>query len=70
MDSRTKKEKIKSHLERGYSITQRDAISLYNAYRLSAVIWDLVHYDNMNIKNLRKSGHAKYKLVPDGELAL
>lgn len=66
----SKKERIKRWLMQGRPITQRDAIELFNSYRLSAIIHDLRHDDGMNIHNLRKSGHAIYKLIPDGELAL
>ena len=69
-NKRTKKDKIRSYLEQGHSLTQRDAIKFFNSYRLSAVVWDLINIENMNIKNIRKSGHAEYKLIPDGELAL
>ena len=41
MAKRTKKQRIKEHLEAGNVITQRDAISLFNHYRLAAVIFEL-----------------------------
>tara|TARA_R100001086_G_scaffold24426_5_gene11522 strand:+ start:431 stop:745 length:315 start_codon:yes stop_codon:yes gene_type:complete len=41
MPKKTKKQKIKEHLESGKKITPREAIVLYNHYRLAAVIFEL-----------------------------
>tara|TARA_R100000278_G_scaffold53643_2_gene44916 strand:- start:839 stop:1048 length:210 start_codon:yes stop_codon:yes gene_type:complete len=69
MKKPTKKSQIKSWLESGRTITPRDAIQKFNSYRLSAIVHDLKQ-EGMNIHNIRKSGHAEYKLIPVGELAL
>ena len=46
------------------SITQKDAIDLFNAYRLSAIIHDLKHKDGYDIttKLEGKSNHGRYTL--------
>tara|TARA_B100001939_G_scaffold114803_1_gene99288 strand:+ start:877 stop:1194 length:318 start_codon:yes stop_codon:yes gene_type:complete len=68
---KTKKQKIKEHLELGNGITQKDAIELFNAYRLSAVIFDLKR-DGMKIETIDKSHvnadgqnirFAEYKMI-------
>lgn len=51
---KSKKQKIKEHLEYGNGITQKDAIELFNAYRLSAVIFDLKD-EGMKIETIDKS---------------
>lgn len=45
----TKTEKVKNHLIEYKKITSWDAIQLYNATRLSAIIYNLRHIYNMNI---------------------
>ena len=68
---KTKKQKIKEHLEMGNGITQKDAIELFNAYRLSAIIFDLKK-DGLKIETIDKSHtntdgqsirFAEYKMV-------
>ncbi len=68
---KTKKQKIKEHLELGNGITQKDAIELFNAYRLSAIIFDLKK-DGMKIETIDKSHtnmdnqsirFAEYKMI-------
>ena len=46
------------------SITQKDAIDLFHAYRLSAIIYDLKHKDGYDIttKLEGKSKHGRYTL--------
>ena len=51
---KTKKQKIKEHLELGNGITQKDAIELFNAYRLSAIIFDLKK-DGLKIETIDKT---------------
>tara|TARA_R100000655_G_scaffold81427_1_gene120929 strand:+ start:465 stop:689 length:225 start_codon:yes stop_codon:yes gene_type:complete len=65
----SKKERIKRYFQQGHILTQRDAIQLFKSYRLSAIVHSL-RDEGMNIHNLKKSGHAVYKLIPEGELAL
>ena len=59
--------KILAHLKSGKTITQAEAISLFNCYRLSSVIYDLRHaghdivtHDEPNTHN--KGLHARYEL--------
>tara|TARA_R110002020_G_scaffold357467_3_gene569839 strand:- start:7334 stop:7651 length:318 start_codon:yes stop_codon:yes gene_type:complete len=68
---KTKKQKIKEHLEMGNTISQRDAIQLFNAYRLSAIIFDLKK-SGMKIETIDKSTtnqqgetsrFAEYKMI-------
>jgi|TARA_R100000084_G_C4637105_1_gene141573 hypothetical protein len=68
---KTKKQKIKEHLEMGNTISQRDAIQLFNAYRLSAIIFDLKK-DGIRIETIDKSTtnqqgetsrFAEYKMI-------
>ena len=67
----TKKQKIKEHLEMGNTITQREAIELFSAYRLAAVIHKLKK-ENMRIEKVEKTHinndgqnirYAEYKMV-------
>ena len=57
--------KVKEHLESGKSITQKDAIELFNAYRLSAIIFNL-REEGMNIAMERVKGlhntYGSYKM--------
>ena len=62
----SKKDRVGSWLKGGRTITQRDAIQNFNAYRLADIIFKLKQ-DGMNIINMRRSGHAKYKLVEPGK---
>jgi len=68
---RTKKQKIKEHLEFGNTITQRDAYELFNHTRLAAVIHELKS-DGMKIETTEKSHtnsdgqkirYAEYKMI-------
>ena len=49
------------------SITQKDAIDLFEAYRLSAIIYDLKHKDGYDITTglEGKAGYARYTLKQD-----
>ena len=46
------------------SITQKDAIDLYDAYRLSAIVYDLKHKEGYDISTELegKAGYARYTL--------
>ena len=63
----TQLNQVLSHLKQGRSITQIDAIRLFNCYRLSAIIeklrrqgCDIVTYNEPNLNN--KGTHARYEL--------
>ena len=63
----TQLKQVLSHLKQGRSITQIDAIRLFNCYRLSAIIeklrrqgCDIVTYNEPNLNN--KGTHARYEL--------
>ena len=63
----TQLNQVLSHLKQGRSITQIDAIRLFNCYRLSAIIeklrrqgCDIVTYNEPNLNN--KGIHARYEL--------
>jgi len=58
MSTKSKTQKIKEHLELGNGITQKDAIELFNAYRLSAIIFNLKK-DGMKIETVDRS-HKNY----------
>ena len=71
---KTKKQKVREHLALGNSISQRDAIELFNAYRLAAIIHDLKHdkHNPMKIETIDKtttnqrgetSRFAEYKMI-------
>ena len=51
----TKTDKVKNHLIENKSITSWEAIQLYRATRLSAIIYNLRH-DGMNIRTELKQG--------------
>lgn len=68
---KTKKQKIKEYLESGNTITQREAIDLFSAYRLAAVIHKLKK-ENMPIEKVEKTHinnegrnirYAEYKMI-------
>lgn len=46
---KTKKQQIREHLLKNKSITAWDAIEKFGAIRLSAVIWEFIHKEGMNI---------------------
>lgn len=68
-----KTQKVKEHLLQYGSITSIEAIDLYGATRLSAIIFNLRHRDNMPIDSIEKrcedkygnvGTYAKYVLLP------
>lgn len=64
----TQLEQILEHLKQGKSITQMDAIRLFNCYRLSAIIEKLRRqgYDIVTHRERNHSGigtHARYELI-------
>jgi hypothetical protein len=70
----TKIEKVKNHLINNGTITSWEAIQLYRATRLSAIIYDLRYRYDMNIKTIKKQGttedgdkypYAEYVLMED-----
>ena len=66
----TQLNQVLSHLKQGRSITQIDAIRLFNCYRLSAIIQRLRNagYDIVTHNERNKSGigrHARYELVKE-----
>ena len=65
-NKRSKKDKVLSYLKSGRSITQRDAINLFNAYRLADIVFRL-NKEGYNIINTKQSGFAIYKIAePSG----
>ena len=71
MIRKTKKDKIKEHLLKGLSITQKDATDLYHTTRLASIIWCLKE-EGMNIEMKMESNgisrYGRYKLIPkDGK---
>jgi len=70
MPGKTKKQKIKEHLQAGKKITPREAINLYNHYRLAAVVFELkkegmkIKTDIYNSKNINGETiqYASYSL--------
>ena len=69
-----KTNKIIEHLKTYKTITSLEAIELYGATRLSAIIFNLRHHYGMNIVSERidftdrfgsKSSYAKYVLVEE-----
>ena len=58
---------VLDHLKQGRTLTQADAIELFQCYRLSSVIhilrnqgYDIVTYNERNTR--RKGTHARYEL--------
>ena len=57
----TQRELIKKHLEEHENgITSMEAFSKYGATRLSGIIYDLKHRQNMNIKTSIESVDTRY----------
>lgn len=59
-------------LREGVSLTQSDAIYLFNCYRLSARIWDLRHKDKWGHPDIRseragKGSFVRYYIPVEGE---
>lgn len=67
MKKQSKKDRILMYMKTYGSITQKDAIDLFNAYRLSAIIYDLKHKDGYDITTglEGKAGYARYTLKQD-----
>ncbi len=67
----TQKQQILNHLKDGKSITQAEAVRLYNCWRLPVVISRLRKEDGYNIKaldepNVTNNGiHARYVLISE-----
>ena len=63
----TQLKQVLAHLKQGKTISQAEAIDLFNCYRLSAIIeklrrqgCDIVTYNEPNLNN--KGTHARYEL--------
>lgn len=72
VEKKTQRNEVLRHLKENGSITSWEAIKEYGATRLSAIIYDLRHYYDLEIKNERveftnrygtKSSYVKYILV-------
>ena len=66
----TQLNQVLSHLKQGRSITQIDAIRLFNCYRLSAIIeklrrqgCDIVTHNERNKSGIGR--HARYELMKE-----
>lgn len=68
----TKTDKVKNHLLEKKTITSWEAIQLYRATRLSAIIYNLRNKYNMQIATIEKTGidedgrkypYAEYRLM-------
>ena len=69
MKKLTKKQQVKHYLSTGRTITPREAIDLFQAYRLAAIVSDLKK-QGMKIVNLQKQfgvNYGVYKVVDSGE---
>lgn len=62
--SKTKKQRIREHLELGNSITQRDAYELFNHTRLAAVIHEFKN-DPVNPLSIEKEDVVKTNMSGD-----
>ena len=64
MKKMSKKQQVLLYMKTYGSITPKDAIDLFKAYRLSAIIYDLKHKDGYDIttKLEGKSRHGRYTL--------
>ena len=64
MKKMSKKQQVLLYMKTYGSITPKDAIELFKAYRLSAIIYDLKHKDGYDIttKLEGKSRHGRYTL--------
>ena len=51
---------VKAHLKEKGSITSNEAIELYGATRLSAIIYLLRHRDGMDIETVMLDGTTRY----------
>ena len=55
----TQKERILEHLQTKGKLSQKRAINLYGAYRLSAIIW-LLRQEGYDIETKFKTGKNRY----------
>ena len=64
MKKMSKNQQVLLYMKTYGSITPKDAIDLFKAYRLSAIIYDLKHKDGYDIttKLEGKSRHGRYTL--------
>jgi hypothetical protein len=69
MKKMSKKQQVLLYMKTYGSITQKDAIDLFNAYRLSAIIHDLKHKDGYTITTALegKAGYGRYTLNEKNE---
>ena len=58
----TQKDNVLAHLKQHGMITPLDALKLYGAFRLGAIIHTLRHEDGYNIKTTIANGDAKYAI--------
>jgi len=69
----TQLEQVRSHLKNGLGITQLQALGLYSAFRLSAIIFTL-RKEGMDISSTRKKAqtgkfYVEYREVVKQEVA-
>jgi hypothetical protein len=60
MEKRTQRNEVLRHLKENGSITSWEAIKEYGATRLSAIIYDLRHYYDLNIRSERVQFTNRY----------
>ena len=68
----TQKDKVLAHLKQHGMITPLDALKLYGAFRLGAIIHTLRHQDGYSIKTdiAKGTGHAIYSLTKEENKAI
>ena len=70
MKKNTKKAQIKRWFLSGKTLTPKEAINLFDSYRLAAVVAELKDKDGLKIINLQKQfnvNYGVYKIVKNGE---
>ena len=56
----TQLNQVRLHLEEHKSITSLEAINLYGATRLSAIIYDLRHKNDLKIETIKRTTKNRY----------
>ena len=68
-ENKSKQERVKDWLTSGNDITPLEALNLFGTFRLSAIIYNLIHKEGLRIIKLNtKNNYATYHLVKEGEL--
>ena len=68
-ETKSKQERVKDWLVSGNDLTPLEALNMFGTFRLSAIIYNLIHKEGLRIIKLDTGKqYATYHLVKEGEL--